>query len=61
MKNEVELARAYRAFAIYRERTNAHEDAAKLIAVGTATAERQSFGGERLPSRHPRSARRRCR
>lgn len=30
MKNEVELARAYRAFAIYRERTNAHEDAAKL-------------------------------
>ena len=28
-------------------------DAAKLIAVGTATAERQTFGGERLPSRHP--------
>lgn len=28
-------------------------DAAKLIAVGTATAERQTFGGDRLPSRHP--------
>ncbi|MBM7505935.1 DUF222 domain-containing protein [Agromyces aurantiacus] len=31
-------------------------DAARLIAVGTATAERQSFGGERLPSRHPHVA-----
>ncbi|RXZ67065.1 HNH endonuclease signature motif containing protein [Agromyces albus] len=31
-------------------------DAAKLIAVGTATAERQTFGGERLPSRHPHVA-----
>ncbi|WP_400996742.1 DUF222 domain-containing protein [Agromyces sp. GXQ0307] len=29
------------------------KDAAKLIAVGTATAERQTFGGERAPSRHP--------
>lgn len=28
-------------------------NAAKLIAVGTATAERQSFGGDRLPPRHP--------
>lgn len=27
-------------------------DARRLIAVGTATAERQSFTGERLPSRH---------
>ena len=31
-------------------------DAAKLIAVGTATAERQTFGGDRLPSRHPHVA-----
>lgn len=31
-------------------------DAAKLIAVGTATAERQTFSGERLPSRHPHVA-----
>lgn len=31
-------------------------DAAKLIAVGTATAERQSFGGQRLPARHPHVA-----
>ena len=31
-------------------------DAAKLIAVGTATAERQSFGGERVPARHPHVA-----
>jgi hypothetical protein len=31
-------------------------DAAKLISVGTATAERQTFGGERLPSRHPHVA-----
>ncbi|MBM7503738.1 DUF222 domain-containing protein [Agromyces aurantiacus] len=28
-------------------------DARRLIAVGTATAERQSFTGERLPSPHP--------
>lgn len=31
-------------------------DAARLIAVGTATAERQSICGERLPSRHPHVA-----
>jgi hypothetical protein len=31
-------------------------DAAKLIAVGTATAERRSFGGERMPSTHPHAA-----
>ena len=31
-------------------------DAAKLIAVGTATAERRSFGGERIPSKHPHVA-----
>jgi hypothetical protein len=31
-------------------------DAAKLIAVGIATAERQTFGGDRLPSRHPHVA-----
>ena len=31
-------------------------DAAKLIAVGTSTAERQTFGGERMPSRHPHVA-----
>ncbi|MDQ0893820.1 HNH endonuclease signature motif containing protein [Agromyces ramosus] len=31
-------------------------EAARLIAVGTATAERQSFGGERLPSRRPHVA-----
>ncbi|MFE5672587.1 DUF222 domain-containing protein [Agromyces sp. NPDC056523] len=29
-----------------------HGDARRLIAVGTATAERQTFTGERLPSRH---------
>ncbi|TYL53783.1 HNH endonuclease signature motif containing protein [Agromyces mariniharenae] len=32
-------------------------DAARLIAVGEATAERASFTGERLPSRHPHVAR----
>jgi len=31
-------------------------DAAKLIAVGTATAERRTFGGERMPSKHPHVA-----
>ena len=31
-------------------------DAARLIAVGRATAHRQAFGGERLPSRHPHVA-----
>lgn len=31
-------------------------DAAKLIAVGAATAARQTFGGELLPSRHPHVA-----
>jgi len=31
-------------------------EAAKLIAVGAATAERHTFGGERLPSRHPHVA-----
>lgn len=31
-------------------------DAARLIAVGAATADRQSFSGERLPSRHPHVA-----
>ncbi|WP_136709920.1 HNH endonuclease signature motif containing protein [Agromyces sp. H66] len=31
-------------------------DAARLVAVGVATAERQSFSGERLPSRHPHVA-----
>ncbi|MFE6256600.1 DUF222 domain-containing protein [Agromyces sp. NPDC057865] len=31
-------------------------DAAKLIAVGTATAQRQMFTGERLPPRHPHVA-----
>ncbi|MFC5788595.1 DUF222 domain-containing protein [Agromyces tardus] len=31
---------------------SSRSDAAKLIAVGTATAERQTFGGDRLPSRH---------
>ncbi|BDZ54055.1 HNH endonuclease signature motif containing protein [Agromyces marinus] len=28
-------------------------DAHRLIAVGTATAERQAFSGERMPARHP--------
>jgi hypothetical protein len=28
-------------------------DATRLIAVGTATAQRQTFTGERLPARHP--------
>jgi 5-methylcytosine-specific restriction protein A len=32
---------------------SSRSDAARLIAVGTATAERQTFGGDRLPSRHP--------
>ncbi|WP_172979817.1 HNH endonuclease signature motif containing protein [Agromyces agglutinans] len=31
-------------------------DASRLIAVGTATAQRQTFSGERLPSRHPHVA-----
>ena len=31
-------------------------DAQKLIAVGTATAQRQTFTGERLPARHPHVA-----
>jgi hypothetical protein len=31
-------------------------DAARLIAVGAATADRQTFSGERLPSRHPHVA-----
>ncbi|WP_448003277.1 DUF222 domain-containing protein [Agromyces bauzanensis] len=31
-------------------------DALRLIAVGTATAQRQTFSGERLPSRHPHVA-----
>ena len=31
-------------------------EAARLIAVGRATAYRRSFGGERLPSRHPHVA-----
>ncbi len=31
-------------------------DAAKLIGVGTATAERQTFGGERVASKHPHVA-----
>ncbi|MFC5788952.1 HNH endonuclease [Agromyces tardus] len=31
-------------------------DAQRLIAVGTGTAERQTFNGERLPSRHPHVA-----
>ncbi|WP_136706160.1 HNH endonuclease signature motif containing protein [Agromyces sp. H66] len=31
-------------------------DAQRLIAVGTATAQRQTFTGERLPSRHPHVA-----
>ncbi|MFF2274556.1 DUF222 domain-containing protein [Agromyces sp. NPDC058126] len=31
-------------------------DAQRLIAVGTATAERQTFSGERAPSRHPHVA-----
>lgn len=31
-------------------------EAARLIAVGAATAERQTFTGERLPSRHPHVA-----
>ncbi|WP_353807934.1 HNH endonuclease signature motif containing protein [Agromyces sp. SYSU T00194] len=31
-------------------------DASKLIAVGTATADRTSFVGERLPARHPHVA-----
>jgi hypothetical protein len=31
-------------------------EAAKLIAVGTATAERRTFGGERVPSKHPHVA-----
>ncbi len=35
---------------------SSRSDAAKLIAVGTATAERQTFGGDRLPSRHPHVA-----
>lgn len=35
---------------------SSRSDAAKLVAVGTATAERQTFGGDRLPSRHPHVA-----
>jgi hypothetical protein len=31
-------------------------DAARLVAVGAATAERQTFGGERLASKHPHVA-----
>ena len=31
-------------------------DSLKLINVGIATAQRQTFGGERLPSRHPHVA-----
>ncbi|MEV1131195.1 DUF222 domain-containing protein [Agromyces sp. NPDC049794] len=31
-------------------------DAQRLIGVGTATAQRQTFSGERLPSRHPHVA-----
>ncbi|MTH67361.1 DUF222 domain-containing protein [Agromyces bracchium] len=31
-------------------------DAHRLIAVGAATAERQAFSGERMPTRHPRVA-----
>ncbi|MDQ0894987.1 HNH endonuclease signature motif containing protein [Agromyces ramosus] len=31
-------------------------DAVRLITVGTVTAERQTFSGERLPSRHPHVA-----
>lgn len=31
-------------------------DAQRLIAVGTATADRQTFSGERLPARHPHVA-----
>ncbi|WP_245561836.1 HNH endonuclease signature motif containing protein [Agromyces italicus] len=31
-------------------------DAQRLIAVGTATADRQTFSGERAPSRHPHVA-----
>jgi len=31
-------------------------EAARLIAVGRATAQRQSFGGERLSARHPHAA-----
>ncbi|MDQ0893947.1 DUF222 domain-containing protein [Agromyces ramosus] len=31
-------------------------DAARLVAVGAATAERLTFGAERLPSRHPHVA-----
>jgi hypothetical protein len=31
-------------------------DAQRLIAVGTATAQRQTFSGERMPSRHPHVA-----
>ncbi|MFC9919645.1 HNH endonuclease signature motif containing protein [Agromyces binzhouensis] len=31
-------------------------DAHRLIAVGTATAERQSFSGDRMPARHPHVA-----
>ncbi|WP_448005525.1 DUF222 domain-containing protein [Agromyces bauzanensis] len=31
-------------------------DAARLVAVGVATAERHTFTGERLPSRHPHVA-----
>ncbi|MFC9919637.1 HNH endonuclease signature motif containing protein [Agromyces binzhouensis] len=31
-------------------------DARRLIAVGTATAERQTFTGDRLPARHPHVA-----
>ena len=31
-------------------------DAAKLLAVGAATAERRTFGGEPVPSRHPHVA-----
>ena len=35
---------------------SSRSDAAKLIAVGAATAERQTFGGERVASRHPHVA-----
>ncbi|MUN08949.1 DUF222 domain-containing protein [Agromyces luteolus] len=59
-RGEVSLARAHgfhNPVRLIAASTGAsRSDAAKLIAVGTATAERQTFGGERMPSRHPRVA-----
>jgi len=59
-RGEMSLARAHGFHnpvrLIAASTGTSRSDAAKLIAVGTSTAEGQTFGGERLPSRHPRVA-----